>query len=286
VRAFVGTFVTLAGAVCGLTWLYLGMRKVMEIGGSCADGGPYVSAQPCPDGVPLMMVGGILGGLVCLGLFVFFASKLGAGYAIIAAFAWPALFLSLGWNFLEFGLDPPAPADGPEAGWLVCAVVFGLMGGLPLVFLVLPSNLRRTFWPGDPDAYTPDTTAASGIFGRRIATTIISRPSPGPPRPWRGSPTDAFGTPASEASDTAASEPSDTAASAPFAATTSEPFATTTSEPFGTTPRTNRASRPTTAAPPSDGDVVAQLERLAALRDRGALDPDEYERAKKAVLDG
>ena len=22
----------------------------MNVGGSCADGGPYVSAQPCPDG--------------------------------------------------------------------------------------------------------------------------------------------------------------------------------------------------------------------------------------------
>jgi hypothetical protein len=39
-------------------------------------------------------------------------------------------------------------------------------------------------------------------------------------------------------------------------------------------------------APDSGDDVVAQLERLAALRDRGALDAAEYERAKKAVLDG
>ena len=31
--------------------------------------------------------------------------------------AWPALFLSLGWNFLEYGVNPPeAFGDGPELG--------------------------------------------------------------------------------------------------------------------------------------------------------------------------
>ena len=33
-----------------LTWTFFSMRAVMNVGGSCADGGPYVSAQPCPDG--------------------------------------------------------------------------------------------------------------------------------------------------------------------------------------------------------------------------------------------
>ena len=27
-----------------LTWTYFSMRSVMNVGGSCADGGPYVSA--------------------------------------------------------------------------------------------------------------------------------------------------------------------------------------------------------------------------------------------------
>jgi hypothetical protein len=36
--------------------------------------------------------------------------------------------------------------------------------------------------------------------------------------------------------------------------------------------------------PAEDGDVVERLERLAALHDRGALDDDEYETAKDAVL--
>ena len=49
--------------------------------------------------------------------------------------AWPALFLSLGWNFLEFGFDPPGEDDGLVWGWIVCGVVFWLMGGLPLFAL-------------------------------------------------------------------------------------------------------------------------------------------------------
>ena len=35
---------------------------------------------------------------------------------------------------------------------------------------------------------------------------------------------------------------------------------------------------------PEGGDVVERLERLAALHDRGAIDDEEYETAKDAVL--
>jgi hypothetical protein len=44
---------------------------------------------------------------------------------------WPALFISLGWNFLEYGFDPPF-GEGLAWGWLVCGVLFMLMGGIPL----------------------------------------------------------------------------------------------------------------------------------------------------------
>ena len=39
VRASFVMFVTLAGTTLGLTWLYLGMRSVMEVGGFCAEEG-------------------------------------------------------------------------------------------------------------------------------------------------------------------------------------------------------------------------------------------------------
>ncbi|HEV2815152.1 MAG TPA: SHOCT domain-containing protein [Solirubrobacteraceae bacterium] len=215
VRAYVGSFLSLAGLACGLTWLYLGMRSVMEIGGACAEGGPYVIAQPCPDGVPFFMVGGIFGGLICVGLFVWASSGLGGSYGTLAAFAWPALFLSLGWNFAEFAVDPPGEEQGLVWGWLICAVVFFAMGGLPLLGLARPSNLKKMLWPADPDPFA--AVAAPVVPIGRAFGESLTLASPGVSQ---------------------------------------------------------------------DGDVVAQLERLAALRDRGALDPDEYEQAKKAVLDG
>ena len=104
-RASFWIFASLAGVACGATLLYLGMRGVMEVGGACADGGPYVSRQPCPDGVPLATMGGIWFGIICFGIYVFAAIRYRVPSFI--ALAWSALFLSLGWNFLEFGINPP-----------------------------------------------------------------------------------------------------------------------------------------------------------------------------------
>jgi hypothetical protein len=44
-----------------ITLLFLGMRARDGLGGACADGGPFVTAQPCPSGTPIAMVGGMLG---------------------------------------------------------------------------------------------------------------------------------------------------------------------------------------------------------------------------------
>ena len=47
-------------ALC-ITLVFLGMRAVMDVGGACADGGPYVSAQGCPDGLTPALLLGIFG---------------------------------------------------------------------------------------------------------------------------------------------------------------------------------------------------------------------------------
>jgi hypothetical protein len=106
------------------------MRAVMGVGGFCAEGGAYEIRQHCPNGVPVLMFGGVWGGMIMLGLYLWQTSK--HRVPSLVALAWPALFLSLGWNFLDFGLDAPGP-DGLEWGWLICAIVFLLMGGLPLL---------------------------------------------------------------------------------------------------------------------------------------------------------
>jgi hypothetical protein len=127
-----------------LAWAFLSMRAVMVVGGSCADGGPYVSAQPCPSGagfiglaIPLMLLAAFLGS--------FAAASLPAPNLLVPM--WAGLFGSLGWNFLEYGITTPG---GPVVGWIICGVVFWVMA-LPAVYLVVlgllnaiaPARARR-----------------------------------------------------------------------------------------------------------------------------------------------
>ncbi|WP_205471141.1 hypothetical protein [Nocardioides sp. SYSU D00038] len=130
----VGRVAWLVGAVVLLvtmmTWVYLVMRDVMGVGGSCADGGPYVSAQPCPEGVWMMPVGIPV---MMLTAFAGTAVAIGLGAPDLLSLMWVGLFGSLGWNFMDFGLF-----DGSaEAGWIVCGVLFWLMAA-PVLYVVLP----------------------------------------------------------------------------------------------------------------------------------------------------
>ena len=50
IRAVLLLGVGVAAGAAAITLLSQIMRSVTSIGGSCADGGPYVSAQPCPQG--------------------------------------------------------------------------------------------------------------------------------------------------------------------------------------------------------------------------------------------
>ena len=151
-------FLSLAALSAALTVLFLAMRSVMEIGGVCAEGGPYVPRQPCPEGVPAMMVGGIWGGFISLGFYLWAGAR--NGVPTLAAFAWPALFLSLGWNFFEFGLNPPGDV-GLAWSWLFCGVIFVLMGGFPLWLIVGPT--WRALRGRTPENERPPTKPLSGV---------------------------------------------------------------------------------------------------------------------------
>jgi hypothetical protein len=120
------------GVAFALTGVWLGMRSVMDIGGSCASGGPYQIATPCPEGVDVLLTLGIPLGIVSAGLMVWKGSRIGVMYAGLVALAWPVLFLSLGWNFLEYGVRNPF-GEGVELGWLIPGIIFVIMGGVPLL---------------------------------------------------------------------------------------------------------------------------------------------------------
>jgi hypothetical protein len=132
-RTFAGYLAGVAlGSAC-LTLMFLGMRSVMDIGGACAEGGPYVPVQPCPDGAALALIGGSFGLFAAAGLMIWFGSRLGKGYVTLVFLGWPALFISLGFNFLQYGLNPP-PGQPVEWGFLVPGVLFWIIGIGPLLF--------------------------------------------------------------------------------------------------------------------------------------------------------
>lgn len=109
------------------------MRSVMAIGGSCASGGPYAVARPCPAGVGWLFPVSINLGLLFVFLSTIAAAKV--GWPAITWLAWPALFLALGWNFWEYGLGPPT-GGGIVWSWIVCGVLFWAMGLAPVVLWV------------------------------------------------------------------------------------------------------------------------------------------------------
>jgi hypothetical protein len=224
------------------------MRSVMEIGGSCASGNtPYTIARPCPKGVGWMMTVGIFGMFVGAGISLLGVFPQGGPRPYV--FAWSAIFLALGWNFLDYGFD--APGGGTSAGWLVCGFVFVAMGAVPLIFLLTPKALRWELWG-------PDTQRADDYL----------HPYKPPPMRTKSAPSDA---PAPTRSATS---------SAPYARTMTVrspiPVPESPPEPVAASEVANETG-------PSN-DVVEQLATLANLRERGMLDDDEYERAKAAVL--
>ncbi|HUR17268.1 MAG TPA: SHOCT domain-containing protein [Candidatus Limnocylindrales bacterium] len=126
--------VGVAGLAMCLTLIWLSMRAVMNVGGFCAEGGPYVIETRCPAGTPLAITFGVFGLFVFGGLAVWKGVAIGGRYAGLVALAWPALFISLGWNFLEFAFNPPGPpGQGIVWGWLIPGVVFIVMGAGPLL---------------------------------------------------------------------------------------------------------------------------------------------------------
>ena len=116
-KATLLTIGTLGFTFC-LTLLFLSMRSVMDVGGFCASGGPYEIRTACPQNVGWLIPVSIFGALLFVGISVVAAFSQGGPRPY--AFAWSALFLALGWNFLQYGFDPPD--GGTSASWLVCGV--------------------------------------------------------------------------------------------------------------------------------------------------------------------
>jgi len=133
-------FIGLTGLVIGLVLLYLGMRGIMDLGGFVASGGPYQITHNAPDWFWVFPVS-IFG--ILFGMLIYFLTARKIGGVKILLFLWPALFLSLGYNFIEYAIGH---GDHSKIvfGWLIPGITFILMGGIPLL-LILFSIFQYSF---------------------------------------------------------------------------------------------------------------------------------------------
>jgi len=166
VRATIGVGISALLVVSALTVLNECMRAVMSIGGSCGTAGTGLA--PCPGNTAGLLPAAIWGGLIFLGLYVWQTAK--HDVPSFVSLVWPALFISLGWNFLDYGIR----GGVVSAGSLVCGVVFVLMGGIPLIW-ALP-HLWRVYALGHIDADKPWHVTATGNAFKAV-TRIGRSPS-------------------------------------------------------------------------------------------------------------
>jgi hypothetical protein len=110
------------------------MRAVMDIGGACGEGGPYVPVQPCPDGVPIAMFLGMFGLFGFGGFGLVYGSRVGGPLGSVPLLGWTALFATLGYNFIDYGLLNPPEGTGVELGFLIPGVIFEVMAFAPVLF--------------------------------------------------------------------------------------------------------------------------------------------------------
>jgi hypothetical protein len=120
----------IAAGAAAITLLSMLLRAATAVGGSCADGEASVAGQPCRSHPGMALLLAVACALVCLLAVSWGSAALGAPKPLFLA--WPALALTLGWNFLRDGFDPPM-GEGLALGYVVGGVVFLLLGAAPLL---------------------------------------------------------------------------------------------------------------------------------------------------------
>ncbi|HWF78989.1 MAG TPA: hypothetical protein VN695_00320 [Streptosporangiaceae bacterium] len=167
-----------AFAAC-LRSVLAGVRDVMiNDGGSCGSGGPYVIAHQCSSGDIRLLLVGIVGGLLATAVYAAGTSTVSQPAArgsygasrpwtplSAGLIAWVAAFGTLGWNFLSLVINPPA-GQARSAGYLISGIVFLALavGGLVPLLSRLISDLR----PGNGQP-----VAVGGVVQRPIVAAVI-----------------------------------------------------------------------------------------------------------------
>ncbi|MBN2247502.1 MAG: hypothetical protein JW733_02250 [Coriobacteriia bacterium] len=153
-----------AGLTASMALLYRAMAVIMETeGGFVAAGGPYEIAHPAPDWVWLVPIA--IMSLFAFGGLSLWASMRGWGVNPLA-YAWSALFITLGWNFLRLGIIDPPEGQSAAWGWIVSGAAFWVMGFAPALGPIVRLRARARY---GPEAFSAGVR--TGPFGLPVKTT-------------------------------------------------------------------------------------------------------------------
>jgi hypothetical protein len=273
--AIIGFLIGMAGIAAAITVAFMGMRSVLDVGGQCASGGPYVIAVQCPDGTWTLPLA-IFGGLGFAFLAVAGGSKVGGIYGLLPGLAWVGLFCGLGFNFLQWGIAPPVdPADqagGPGLIFVLLGIMFEVMGIAPVV---------TTLWSRRPGAPKPSVTFGGKSYDTAglIQSAEAFRDTASTPA---GSMFQTAGGPQQVDLKELMSEVAATVAEA-RAKGIIGPMVMT---PGGLTGLTGLTGAGSPAAEAGGSDLVAELERLTKLHQAGNLTDEEFAAAKQNLIKG
>jgi len=282
-------FIGLGLAVGALTGLNYSLHELLGVG-TCASGGPYVSARECPDGalfyglaIPVCIIALLVGGGIYAARGRVPGTESGGGSSIAGGIGsglliWSGLFLSIGVTLGLTALSGDTGPGGNSAG-IIIAVIFIPMGGLPLLIALAGAVGRFRRSEGRPSTPIVPASASAGSpnpFGGDAGASTTLEGVPGSFGGGGGG--GASVTPA----DSAAADRERTVAPDESPAL---PFTAAGAPPQPATPMTPPSTWPGPGGNAGAADPVGQLGRLQALREAGVLSEAEFAAAKARILD-
>ena len=299
--AFLGLLIC-GAAIVAVDW---GVYHLMRTG-TCASGGPYVSARPCPPGTEwhiIAVVGGVFGGLIGMGLFAARGrdgerreSPYGLGLAM-----WTLLFVTLALSGLYAAYGPAADDNGTKGTAIFLAAMFIPMGLAPLPFGLMGRrkaeralDLVQRGKRCRGVVVSVDDTGWTVNDNPRVKMTIRAEPEDDPPFtiektsvvsrveiPRTGDQCVVF----YDASDPQNKNGITFDPVPGFSVAPRAPAAPTTPAlSVGGMPAPVAPAAPTAPSAEDDEDPLEKIQKLGELRDKGLITPEEFEEQKRRLL--
>jgi hypothetical protein len=187
VRSFIGLFVFFAAWAAFEYSLY----QMLQVG-TCASGGPYVSARQCPSGIGVYfagLFGGIIIGLIAIAIYASRGRPPDAGddyngpRVPFGILAWSLLFAGTGAVAIYAVVSPDShPGPGAKLGAIIVAIVFIPMGLIPLILAAMRDRGSSSI---SSFRSTPASVSVGGLPSSPSSYTPPSMPTPAPPPPPR-----------------------------------------------------------------------------------------------------